>query len=964
MATTDAVIINMIIRQQGTIEAINGLRNVNRQVQETEIFVENLAERYDVSMDRILRDIERYNAGLQNMQNPNMTQLNPAAVGLLRNQLPQIEEQRQREAALMRDREDAHARRMYAIQEEAEAENRVFETNRIQVANQARAVDAVATRTARFAEIASLPTPYKQTQALSKEVLALSKSTGVATDEILRLVAATHRIDPTVIKNTTKNLHEMKNGIVDSIREMVNFKAILNTAFGVGMAMLLFTATQAIQQFFTASLQSAKDYANAFANLRVGEQILSEEGFKITGKEIMAVLDALDKKLKFISRTDITKGLGSALNQLSTRGVTAAQAGKIVEIAAIVKLKSPDKDVNEIVANITNGILTGTSEATKNIGLQFDDLRVKQKAKELGLISDTTKTLTEQEKVQARIALAVDYANQKLGASLEQVDKQTIMLAQANKEWQDIQLKLGQVILPLLVDITGQSQGFLDIIDKSLDKLKEFLVLREFQHSVLEKYNEQASWDKKIFIRIGDQNIIDSTNRLIKEMGLSAKDVDKMMEDARSKYFPTMGDTATGNKSILGGNSAALTEEESKKIQSSLRSLANALDQFGDRARQMEENFKDAMVKASEDFNLSSTRAYEDYAIERQRIIDDSNKKIADKNQQAKRDLLDKEAKFQEQLRQLREKYLMSLDDALHERDARAVLRLAREYAMNKQNMINEHALEMSKTGTKNEVAQIKSDTADRLRILDEEFNLKQKRAAQDFKIKMKRMEYEHSIEMRRLEHEKQDRLHQVAEELGDTFGLNSDGVRRLYNLFDTYFGEHGAIGSLVKYQYDNITAYTEAMLKDLSILLQQYKITTTAISGTGITTTNPYGTNTHVYPGQTTSNLTPTTTTATRLPVGTNNVKRASGGLDLVNKPTSVLMGESGPEAHLFVPLNKLSSLFGGINNLSSMNLNQNNNSKVELLVDLSPDLETRVVKKSMDELANVVMQVRKARA
>lgn len=824
----------------------------------------------------------------------------------------QLQEEKKRLIALAKEE-------LSIIHEEALLENTRIDNAKRAEAELLKARSAVSSKTEQFNKIAENPNPANQARQLARVVYDLWKETGASTDQMLKLAEEIYNIDASTIKNATNQVHNLKNGLWGTIKELINVKSVVSTAFGNLTAMTIFQLQQVISKFFADSMQSAKDFANGMANLRVGEEILSSNGVKISGKEIMDVLDALDKKLSFVSKSELAKGLGSALNQLSNKKITADQAGKIVEVAAIIKLKSPEKDINEIVANITNGILTGTSEATKNIGLQFDDLRIKQKAKELGYIKSTTQQLTEQEKVQARIALTVEYANQKLGASLEQADKQTLALAEAEKSWKNIQLIIGQIMLVGLADAVRYAQDFVSVLENAAETLKKIATLMRYRSAVNKIEYRPVEGAGVAFVREATK-----------------EEKAKAWKDAMDAYYPSIQDTPTINNPAITDGAVDGSESNANKIKNSLKDLAEALDAFGDKARKMEEDFAMSMKKMAEDSKLTMDRFMEDWDISRSNIFNEFNidRKKADDDYRQKE--LEDERQFQEQLRQLRESYLMNLEDALHERNARQVLRLAREYAMNKKNMINEHNLKVG--SDRGNYEKEKKDAIarrdERLRLLDQENELKRKRMVEDFNIQQERAKIEHDIEMKRLEMEKQDKLRQVANSLSEQLKLTDDGTKLIYNLFDDYFGENGAVGKLVKYQYDNIVAYTQAMLDRLQEVADKYAI--------DVGTTPP-----------------PTTTKPP-----TNKSPRpkfrAKGGLDIVNSPTQVIMGEAGPEAHLYVPLNKISSLAGGLGMLGNNTPNPGG-ANMEILVELSKDLEARIIRKSVGSVENAIMKVRR---
>jgi hypothetical protein len=85
-----------------------------------------------------------------------------------------------------------------------------------------------------------------------------------------------------------------------------------------------------------------------------------------------------------------------------------------------------------------------------------------------------------------------------------------------------------------------------------------------------------------------------------------------------------------------------------------------------------------------------------------------------------------------------------------------------------------------------------------------------------------------------------------------------------------------------------------------------------------------------------------------------------AKGGTFIADKPTIQGFGEAGPELVTAIPLNRLgksanTSPIGSLAGAGGGNVN--------ITLDLSPDLEGRIVANSLDQMANVVMRTRRTK-
>jgi len=118
---------------------------------------------------------------------------------------------------------------------------------------------------------------------------------------------------------------------------------------------------------------------------------------------------------------------------------------------------------------------------------------------------------------------------------------------------------------------------------------------------------------------------------------------------------------------------------------------------------------------------------------------------------------------------------------------------------------------------------------------------------------------------------------------------------------------------------------------------------------------------------GGTVGGRSPSTTTSSgsvggRVGSGGGTRSRAEGGTILASKATNVTFGESGAEAAFFLPLNKIGRNSGRID--LSGNVGGNGmDGKIVVRLDLSPDLEARVMENSMNGVASVITQINRSK-
>lgn len=298
-------------------------------------------------------------------------------------------------------------------------------------------------------------------------------------------------------------------------------------------------------------------------------------------------------------------------------------------------------------------------------------------------------------------------------------------------------------------------------------------------------------------------------------------------------------------------------------------------------------------------------------------------------NQKARNDELEREAKFQEQMRQLKEQFLMDLEDALHARDARQVLRLIKQYNLEKSQAEREHALEQENAQREQEErnARFARERAD----AERERKAKLAEAQRDYQDKLAKLAADEAAEraaaelayqrkMEDLQREMQNRLEIVAANLIAEFNLTKEGLDAILALYQKYYSE-----------ISGIYAAMNAMLAG-----QQNLLSGSNKSGGNILS-NKSG-------------------------KGGSSVRNgfAEGGSMVANRPTTVTFGEAGLEFATFTPIGRdgrdVNKLFtslsggGGVPDVAG---------QVGIDISLSAGLEARITQNTLDEAGRVVTRI-----
>lgn len=310
------------------------------------------------------------------------------------------------------------------------------------------------------------------------------------------------------------------------------------------------------------------------------------------------------------------------------------------------------------------------------------------------------------------------------------------------------------------------------------------------------------------------------------------------------------------------------------------------------------------------------------------------NRRIAESNAKYRLNEIDAEAKFQEQMRQLRTRFLFDLEDALRERDARQVLRLSRQYQMDKTNAETEFRLEQEARARAHqlELQQIAAEHAERLRVLAEEHAQEIAQIHETAAQRRAEAQLQYEQELEDLKAQTDARLAQKLRDFMREYKLTEAQAKQLVSMLDKYFGKKGQVAQM----YNNLAGYILGMIRLIQNSLN-------ALSGIGGTSNNsaPYA-----------PQLEP---------------RYAEGGTLIATRPTRAMFGEAGAEVVTFTPMNQISqhqqNVSQAISSISQSRPAGSPSGMLRLFLGLSPDLRVDIVNDTLQEVSTIVEEVNRTR-
>lgn len=802
------------------------------------------------------------------------------------------------------------------------------------------------------------------------------------------------------LKDTEKSANKASQGL----------RQFWNTVKGTLTAMLVFYTTQPLIEFFSSALKAATDFRKAFASLSFAESILSQRGMDITRQELDDIVKNIEEKYKYLGTLEVTGIVSTVADMGAEFNLTKEQVTGLSDAVAFLQLKEQayGQEVSD-VGSIVNAALDGRSNFFNRLGINITKTAIAEKAYAMGLAEQGAQ-LTKEQSNQAAIALLIEQTAGKydeLLASIEQVNPALANQMRITKEMKDSQLEVGNSILDVkdawneflsaLIergDLDSLKAGLISFIEALGDVIGLFTSMYQASKDLKDSYSEfggeLADTGSKLEKWISPANAVLTFLQLLflgfttvvgaivtaigilSEFFAYASGAKTYEEAGRAvgEHFSNglLDGIAIGLRPLVAGKDDALanslrqtmellgkdistptwpdtpTSPGGGGIEDDQSNLQNALEK-------MNNEILEAQIKLAQDMEEAAIdlgRKLEDIAIEYAKkradaerdhanTVRDINTSYAQKvneiradeaeaSAKARNDELEREAEFQNKMLELKENYLMDLEEALHERDARQILRLMKQYNLDKTQAERDHALDNQRA--QRDVAEKKREFARRRQEAEAERKAKLAEANQDLKDKLAKLQADEEAErraanltyerkMQDLQREMHNRLSLVAASLVKEFNLTEEGLDAIYKLYQSYYGDISQIYSAMN-----------------TMLSGQSRITIpTATPGGG-------GAGGGSRPAQ----------------------AYAEGGTLVANQPTTVTFGEAGLEMAQFTPIGRRGR---DVNKLFT-SLGQGGGSMdgtLEVDVTLSPDLEARIVKRSMDETAGIITRVKNSK-
>ena len=774
----------------------------------------------------------------------------------------------------------------------------------------------------------------------------------------------------------------------------------------------------------TEAAEKANKFVKAIFQLELGIRALRRVGIDITTQEMLNNLDKINASLGMVfSKVQLIEGAAQFSNLIRNLGFTKDEIFELQKAVATFAVVN-GRAMDDVQRTIALALSSGYTEGLQRLGVSINRLTIAEKAATLGFEGGYT-ALTEQQRAMATQIILLEQAA--LYAD-DLATYQTTLAGQleiTNAQLVDQKALLGKDILPLQKAWNNLLIAFYNLLRLGIKLFTPFIALGDAFAAVLVSWGESIEETEKIisegkiftakfwfdkavdtaeifvetfFSRLlsafRDKEVIVDIELNLKQPKISIREgvfgeqvglgkevwdenVDRLIsaiEDAGNKTLTLEEETAKKRKKLnedLQDDLAKITQDgvgDRLKIESDYLADLDKLERdAAHRRADLARDLQQRLTDIDRNLDVSISEADIRYAFDVKEVAIKFQEDIAKAAEDYRQKEIERERKFQEELLRLREDYLIDLEDALENRDARAVLRARRAYKLEQERARreNEAAKVGNEEGYKQELEEIARRRDARLRDLQfelqqrlaelqrqaqrerEEAQRRYERELEDLKIKLDRENYERYIayleakrnqedqekaetlrrmlqyetELIELQKFEDDKIAIMAEAVAKQAELAKMGADAVYRVLLAYFGE----GGMARRVYEGYLAYVNAI---------------------GNMFKSP-------IPPHPTSKLKepPKLTKPGAGPF-------ASGGAIVARQPVTATFGEV-PEVAIFAPLNKLDQLpklLGGM-----MGGNAQGNLGIRIM--LSPGLEASIVDQALNGVANVIIENNRVR-
>jgi hypothetical protein len=827
---------------------------------------------------------------------------------------------------------------------------------------------------------------------------AMAAQTGQTWQEVAAQLTANGTLTQTMATQAVQALQKIQTQASSLSNTMTSLNTTIATTIkgllGISAIRIAREIIQFLQDASAAAMRfNFENYRLEVAVRAVGRRMGESAG---TMKEWTGFIQELRKQFNIFSTVDLTTAVSKVMLLTRELGFTKDQMKEVAK-ASIALAEISGKDVEEAARRLALFLDTGYSRGLAQLGVQISKMTVEQYAMANGF----NKTYNEMTRGE-RATWALKAVMQQVAPIMDDAGKAAMtfqgrmMALQAAQS--DLMIKLGTPLASFTIAWEQVKTTMLDwavrVIPIVIDSMNGWFIavggvtggiagafgaLFNYLHNVVAKGLVAT------FRELGN-----STAYVLENMTQGAI---KGMAQA-DEYFKSnirnagqLGDVAQSELGMFSDAIAGVSKTQAETQADIERGLKDINAEMMRYAIDQENNDRDHQNKltdietAGQNDRLDAYRKYQidmremdiKYQFDYNKLIENAVQDEVNNQTEAKNKISDKIAEhnlkdlqaqreFNLQMEQLNREYLFNLEDAVRERDARAILQLQRKHNLDVTKKTEDYdeqrrqrdeqlALDLAQMARddRQKAVQRRNQLNQQIRDLNAQYAFDRARQQRQYNdeltqlaIQLQRRREAEALDYDRrklqLEREHNDRLQAIGAFLAEAVNMEQGAADDLYNNLVKIFGPGGLTDQLYQGMMRRILQYRDQMSQMESGYRQLNQAGQLGVAGAG-SVAQPYYSSGEpksyrMYGGW------------------------ASGGAFVAKQPGQATIAEKEPELAAFIPLSRLNEVFGGMGAGGGKNT-----PRVALDITVKPDrlLSVEIEDNIMHTMADVLTSLRK---
>ena len=760
------------------------------------------------------------------------------------------------------------------------------------------------------------------------------------------------------VSQTNQALREMTKESQGAGGALSSLGSIGSFVFGSVLGLTAISVIRRLIGVLKEVSQAAIDFNAVLFRLEVAVNGLRRSGMDTTLEEWKNFIQDFKKEFPIFSEQEITYAVSQA--QLMTRefGFTAEQIQDALKVATVIAIEN-NTSLTDSVRGVSYALSSGYFEALQKAGFAINRFNIGQELLKRGFEGGYNAT-DEQTRALVTLELIMEQLSDISPDIAKGQDELFGKQKQLTASWADARKELGERLAPVLMflyemlillldGITNMSEnvprlgaeifaGFIGWVNAGALAVEAFhralqgdpMSFEEFDRR-LKQVQDRAREVALEMVGIEDRRILEPAEiGPGDEASDEAEKLERIVREMHEKIAEAEADGKQRRMDIIRDYDRDIEKIERDHA----RKLLDLWDNYQDKLADIGTKRLDDIAEAHRDYQLNVEEEQRRFNFRRE----EAERKYRENE-------IDAEAKFQERMRQLRENFLLSLEDAVRERDATQIMRLTRQYNLQRQQMIREEGINKDERTRQyqEEVRRIEQERqermrslalehAERLREIDLQAQRERERAALEYERRKadevaRVAEQKEDRALRRdeqfadLDKDIQDRIDKIVAGLWKEQQVTAKQLDAIATLYEQTYGPGSRIDSAIKYYIALLAALAGASSPRFDEEIPKPK-PKTRFDDEGF----------------------------------------ATGGAMVARKPTRALFGEREPELAVFIPLSKLASK-QNVNAPAPTGARAEGGGKYRVEVALSPDLIGKVVDTTMDQVGDIIFSIERAK-